>query len=131
MGPHAGAHRVALRAWLSVLVPLVVLAATGHQEWSIYAAFGAITSLYGRTHVAISRLRMQVDLALLLTLATAGGVVVGLSDHRAWLAVPLAAALAAGGSLLSDLQDWHPRGPLFPVFASPPVPRWRAARPTC
>jgi hypothetical protein len=100
-----------------VLVPLVVLAVLGHQEWSIYAAFGAVTSLYGRTHVAISRLQMQLTLAVLLTLATAGGVVVGLSAHRAWLAVPLAAALAAGGSLLSDVQDWHPRGPLFLVFA--------------
>ena len=56
---HAGAHRVALRAGVSVLVPLVVLAVLGHQEWSIYAAFGAVTALYGRTHVAISRLRMQ------------------------------------------------------------------------
>jgi hypothetical protein len=102
---------------VSVLVPLVVLALIGHQEWSIYAAFGAMTSLYGRTHVAISRLRMQGTLAVLLTLATAGGVVVGLSEHRAWWAVPLTAALAAGGSLLSDLQDWHPRGPLFLVFA--------------
>ena len=102
---------------MSVLVPLVVLALIGHQEWSIYAAFGAMTSLYGRTHVAISRLRMQGTLAVLLTLATAGGVVVGLSAHRAWWAVPLTAAVAAGGSLLSDLQDWHPRGPLFLVFA--------------
>lgn len=108
---------MALRAGVSVLVPLVVLAVLGHLEWSIFAAFGAITSLYGRTHVAISRLRMQLTLAVLLTLATAGGVVVGLSEHRAWLAVPLAAALAAGGSLLSDLQDWHPRGPLFLIFA--------------
>ena len=74
---------------MSVLVPLVVLALVGHQEWSIYAAFGAMTSLYGRTHVAIPRLRMQGTLAVLLTLAAAGGVAVGLSEHRAWAAVPL------------------------------------------
>ncbi len=117
MGPHAGAHRVALRAGVSVLVPFLVLWSSGHQEWSIYAAFGAFTSLYGRNHVHLSRAQMQLTLGALLTLATTAGVVVGLSPHRAWLAVPLAAAVAAVGSLVSDAQDWHPPGPLFLVFA--------------
>lgn len=48
MGPHGGAHRVALRAGISVLVPLLVLVVLGHVEWTPYAAFGAFTSLYGR-----------------------------------------------------------------------------------
>ena len=67
IGPHAGAHRVALRAGVSVLGPLLVLWAIDRQEWSIYAAFGAFTSLYGRNHVHLSRLRMQSTLAVLLT----------------------------------------------------------------
>ena len=50
VGPPAGAHRVALRASVSVLVPLLVLWAIGRQELSIYATFGAFTSLYGRAH---------------------------------------------------------------------------------
>ena len=108
---------MALRAGVSVLVPLLVLWAAGHQEWSIYAAFGAFTSLYGRNHVHLSRTRMQLTLAVLLTLATTAGVVVGLSPHRAWLAVPATALVAATGSLVSDAQDWHPPGPLFLVFA--------------
>ena len=116
-GPHAGAHRVAVRAGVSILVPLLVLWAVGHQEWSIYAAFGAFTSLYGRNHVHLSRAQMQATLAVLLTAATTAGVLVGLSPHRAWLAVPLAALVAGAGSLVSDAQDWHPRGPLFLVFA--------------
>ena len=45
--PHAGAHRVALRAGVSVLVPLLVIAAIHRPEWTMYAAFGAFTSLYG------------------------------------------------------------------------------------
>ncbi|GAB3782469.1 FUSC family protein [Nocardioides ungokensis] len=117
IGPHAGAHRVALRAGVSVLGPLLVLWAIDRQEWSIYAAFGAFTSLYGRNHVHLSRVRMQSTLAVLLTLATATGVVVGLSPERAWPAVPAAALVAVGGSLVSDAQDWHPPGPLFLVFA--------------
>ncbi|GAA2152671.1 FUSC family protein [Nocardioides koreensis] len=108
---------MALRAGVSVLVPLLVLWAIDQQQWSIYAAFGAFTSLYGRNHVHLSRTRMQLTLAVLLTLATTAGVVVGLSAHRAWLAVPATALVAVGGSLVSDAQDWHPPGPLFLVFA--------------
>lgn len=108
---------MALRAGVSVLVPLLVLWAFDHQEWSIYAAFGAFTSLYGRNHVHLSRTRMQLTLAVLLTAATTAGVVVGLSPQRAWLAVPATAVVAVGGSLVSDAQDWHPPGPLFLVFA--------------
>jgi hypothetical protein len=108
---------VALRAGATVLLPLLALWALGRPEWTIYAAFGAFTSLYGRNHVGLSRTRMQLTLGGLLTLAVAGGVLVGLSEHRAWLAVPATALVAALGSLVSDAQDWHPPGPLFLVFA--------------
>lgn len=117
VGPHAGSHRVALRAAVSVAVPLLVLWSVDHLQWGIYAAFGAFTSLYGRNHVGISRTRMQLVLAVVLTCAVVLGVVVGLSPHRAWLVIPVAAAAAGLASLLSDAQDWHPPGPLFVVFA--------------
>jgi hypothetical protein len=117
VGPHRGAHRVAARASISVLVPLLVLWSTGHLELAIYATFGAFTSLYGRTHVRLSRARMQATLAVLLTASVTLGTLVGASSHRSWLAVPVAALVAAAGSLLSDAQDWHPPGPLFLVFS--------------
>ena len=117
VGPHAGAHRVAVRAAVSVLVPLLVLWLVHRQEWSIYAAFGAFTSLYGRHDALPVRFRMQVALAVLLTGSVTLGVVVGLSPHRAWLAVPVAAVVAAVASLASDALAWHPPGPLFVVFA--------------
>lgn len=117
LGPHAGAHRVAARAGLSILVPLVVLWAIGRQEWSIYAAFGAFTSLYGRNHVHLSRLQMQLTLAGVLTLSVGAGTLVGMSDQRSWLAVPLAGLLCGAGAWLSDAMDWHPPGSLFLIFA--------------
>lgn len=117
VGPHAGAHRVALRACVSVAVPLLLLWSVGHLDWSIYAAFGAFTSLYGRNHVHVSRAQMQLTLAAVLTAACTLGVLVGLSEHRAWIAVPVAALVASVASLLSDAQAWHPPGPLFPIFA--------------
>ena len=45
VGPHRGAHRVAVRAGISVLVPLLALVSVGRPEWTPYAAFGAFTSL--------------------------------------------------------------------------------------
>lgn len=117
VGPHRGAHRVAARAAFSVLVPLLALWSTGHLELAIYATFGAFTSLYGRTEVRLARARMQATLAVLLTASVTLGTLVGTSPHRSWWAVPVAALVAAGGSLLSDAQDWHPPGPLFLVFS--------------
>ena len=48
--PGPSAHRVALRAGISVLVPLLAVLVLGPPEWSPYAAFGAFPSLYGRNH---------------------------------------------------------------------------------
>jgi len=116
VGPHAGAHRVAVRAGISVLVPLLVLWSVDRSEWSIYATFGAFTSLYGRERVHLARAQLQVRLAAYLTAAIGLGTLIGTSPHRAWIAVPVTAAVAALGSLASDAEDWHPPGPLFLVF---------------
>jgi hypothetical protein len=111
------ARRVALRACVSVLVPLLVLYAVGRTEWSIFATFGAFTSLYGRERAGRARLQLQARLALYLTVAVGLGTLVACSPERAWLAVPTAATVAALGSFASDAERWHPPGPLFLVFA--------------
>ncbi|MFG2059553.1 FUSC family protein [Micromonospora sp. NPDC048930] len=115
--PLAGARRVALRAGISVLVPLLAVLAAGHPGWSVYAVFGAFTSLYGRNHVHLSRVAMQASAGAALTGSTVLGVLVGSVGPRAWVAVPVAAAVAALGAVLATAQDWHPPGPLFLVFA--------------
>jgi len=117
LGPHAGAHRVAVRAGISVLVPLLVLYAAGRTEWSIYATFGAFTSLYGRDRVGPARWRLQARLGVHQTAAVVLGTLVGIAEERSWIAVPATAVVAALGSLASDAEGWHPPGPLFQVFA--------------
>jgi hypothetical protein len=112
-----GAHRVALRAGISVLVPLLTVVALGRPEWSPYAAFGAFTSLYGRNHVHLSRAVMQLSAGAALTVSVVLGVLVGCLDSRAWAGVAGAALVAAAGSAVASAQDWHPPGPLFLVFA--------------
>ncbi|WP_300678706.1 FUSC family protein [Nocardioides sp.] len=118
VGPHNGAHRIAGRAMVSIAVPLLTLWATDHISWTIYAAFGAFTSLYGRTTVGRARLQLQVSSGALITASVLIGVLVGMSPARTWLAIPIVAAIAAVGAAISTAQRQHPPGPLFLVFAS-------------
>lgn len=116
IGPHGGAHRVALRAAVSVVVPLLALLAVDRLEWSIYATFGAFTSLYGRERTGRHRLRLQVEAGVVQVAVVTLGAVVALSAERAWLSVPVAAAVAMSASFLSARRGWHPPGSLFQVF---------------
>lgn len=117
LGPHGGAHRVATRAAVSVLVPLAAVTIAGRPEWSPYAAFGAFASLYGRNHRHLSRATMQLTAGAALLAAVVLGVLVGGLPAAAWWAVPVAGFVAYLGSSLALAQDWHPPGSLFLVFA--------------
>jgi len=116
-GPHAGSHRVAARAGISVVVPLVTVWALGHVEWSLYAAFGSFAALYGRNVGYRHRFRMQLSAAIVLVGAVVLGVVVaGMPAHEWWI-VGIGAAWATLVAVLSDVFRWNPPGPLFGVFA--------------
>ena len=118
VAPAAGAHRVAVRAGISIALPLAVLWLTGHIAWSMYAAFGAFTSLYGRDVAYEARLRMQLQAGAVLVLGVTAGTATACLADRRWLAVPVVAACAFLGSLLADRLRWHPAGPLFVVFGA-------------
>jgi uncharacterized membrane protein YccC len=116
-GPHAGSHRVAARAGISVVVPLVTVWALGHVEWSLYAAFGSFAALYGRNVGYRHRFRMQLSAAIVLVGAVVLGVVIaGMPSHEWWI-VGIGAAWATLVAVLSDVFRWNPPGPLFGVFA--------------
>ncbi|ONI63663.1 hypothetical protein ALI44B_03010 [Leifsonia sp. ALI-44-B] len=116
-GPHAGSHRVAARAGISVVVPLVTVWALGHVEWSLYAAFGSFAALYGRNVGYRHRFRMQLSAAIVLVGAVVLGVVIaGMPAHEWWI-VGIGAAWATLVAVLSDVFRWNPPGPLFGVFA--------------
>lgn len=115
--PAPGAHRVATRAGLSVAVPLLAVVLLDHTPWTLYAAFGAFASLYGRNHVHVPRAVMQATAGLSLVLAVGAGAVVAAATATPWALVLGGAAVAGAGSLLSTTLDWHPSGPLFMIFA--------------
>jgi Fusaric acid resistance protein-like len=112
-----GASGVAVRAWFSISVPLLTLVAIDQVEWSLYATFGAFTSLYGRERVDLHRVVRQGAAGLSLIVATTLGALVAISSEREWLAIPVAAAVAVAASYVSARHDWIPPGSLFQVFA--------------
>ncbi|GEK78952.1 FUSC family protein [Agrococcus baldri] len=116
-GPHAGSHRVAIRATISTAVPLVLLLLIGRPEWAPWAAFGAFAALYGRNRVHLSRLTMQLTAAAVLVAMVGLGSLLAILPAPTWPMIVAGAALAGVISIISDAEDWHPPGPLFALFA--------------
>jgi fusaric acid resistance family protein len=112
-----GAQWVAVRVWFSIVVPLLFLVAVDHVEWTLYATFGAFTSLYGRERVDLHRIVRQGAAGLSLIAATTLGALVAISDTREWLAIPVAGGVAVAASYVSESHGWIPPGSLFQVFA--------------
>lgn len=115
--PHRGDHRVALRAAVSVAVPLLALWMLGRLDLSIYASFGAFAALYGRHDVFRDRIRMQASAGGVLLAAMLIGTALSVASAPAAVSVLVVAVIASAVTLLAYAMQWHPPGPLFPVFA--------------
>jgi hypothetical protein len=117
VGEHNGAHRVALRAGISVAAPLLFVWAIGREDWTLYAAFGAFTALYGRGDTTAARLKMQSSAAVVMISSLLLGVLVARLPAPEWGVVIVATVWTMLVAALSDALRWHPPGPLFAVFA--------------
>ncbi|MFD8768934.1 FUSC family protein [Microbacterium oxydans] len=115
--PHRGDHRVALRAAVSVAVPLLVLWALGRLDLSIYASFGAFAALYGRHDVFRDRIRMQASAGGVILASMLVGTALSVLAAPAPASILVVAVIASAVTLLAYTMRWHPPGPLFPVFA--------------
>lgn len=118
VGPHRGDHRVALRAVLSVGVPLLVLLALGRLDLSVYASFGAFAALYGRADLPRARVRMQAVAGTVLVSCMLIGTALSTLATPAIASVAVVAILAAVVTLFAYRTQWHPPGALFAVFAA-------------
>lgn len=118
VGPHRGDHRVAVRAVLSVGIPLLVLLVLGRLELSVYASFGAFAALYGRTDLPRLRVRMQAVAGSVLVSCMLVGTALSALATPAIASVAVVAVLAAVVTLFAYRAQWHPPGALFAVFAA-------------
>lgn len=109
---------MALRAAVSVAVPLLVLWALGRLDLSVYASFGAFAALYGRHDAYQDRIRMQLAAGAIQITAMLIGTGVAAAGAPAIVRVVVVAIVAAGVTLIAYAWRWHPPGGLFAVFAA-------------
>ncbi|RKO20858.1 FUSC family protein [Pseudarthrobacter phenanthrenivorans] len=126
-------HLAAMRVALSVAVPSLLLLAAGRTDLIIYAVFGALTGMYGRSEPHQLRLRHQSQAAVVLLGGVAVGVFLSVNHLHSWWLVGVEAVLAAVGSVFADRVRLRPNGPFFGILALgacasvPTVVPWHAA----
>lgn len=107
---------VASRAAVAVAVPLTVLVLTGHLDWAAYAAFGAMTALFGRNEPYRVRLRtVTVAAALMLAIITFALVLSLIEAPLLVLTAGLVLVIVLG-ILTASTAGLFPATPIFFVF---------------
>jgi hypothetical protein len=117
LGPANNDHLSALRVAISVAVPSLVLLFLGRPELIIYAVFGALTGMYGRSEPHQLRLKHQAQAALVLLSGVGVGVFLSVNHLHSWWLVGVEALLAGAGSIFSDRVKLKPNGPFFGILA--------------
>jgi hypothetical protein len=126
-------HLAALRVALSVAVPSLLLMSAGRTDLIIYAVFGALTGMYGRSEPHQLRLRHQSQAAVVLLTGVAVGVFLSVNHLHSWWLVGVEAVLAGVGSVFADRVRLKPNGPFFGILALgacasvPSVVPWQVA----
>ncbi|MWB99904.1 FUSC family protein [Agromyces sp. MMS17-SY077] len=110
---------VAFRAALAAVLPLAILVSLGRTDWSAYAAFGAMTAIFGRGEVYRMRARTVGVAGLGLVASVAAGTAIAAfaapAAAEAIGALGLAVVLV-GGTLLVQVFRLGPPTTLFFVF---------------
>ena len=117
LGPANNDHLSALRVGVSVAVPSLALLVLGRPDLIIYAVFGALTGMYGRSEPHQLRLTHQAQAALVLLSGVGVGVFLSVNHLHSWWLVGVEAVLAGAGSVFSDRVNLKPNGPFFGILA--------------
>jgi uncharacterized membrane protein YccC len=107
---------VAMRVGVSVGLPLLAVFAIGRLDLAGYAAFGALTSLYGNGEIRHRRFETQIVAAVALVATIAVAAVFSAAHGPLWiLSVLLVGTVLAAGTL-GAAMGWVPRGEIFFVL---------------
>ena len=106
MTPPTEDHRPALRVALGLAIPGVALLAAGRPDLIIYAVFGAITGMYGRTETRSRRFAHQTQGGVILVLGVAYKR--DITDWRESPAAPVITGLLARGGRVDYQDDFVP-----------------------
>lgn len=126
LGPARDNLVPALRIALSLAVPLLVLLLADRLAWSMFASFGAFTSIYARYVPTRHRLRQHGAIGVMLVLCVALGALLAhaapvLGGLHPWAVVLLGTLVAGVSSVVVARLGLLPAGAMFPVFAATAV----------
>lgn len=110
-------HLAAIRVAISVALPSLLLVAAGRTDLIIYAVFGALTGMYGRSESHQLRIRHQAQAAVVLLGGVAVGLFLSINQLQSWWLVGVEALLAGVGSVFADKVRLKPNGPFFGILA--------------
>ncbi|MGY4857982.1 FUSC family protein [Cryobacterium sp. AP23] len=108
---------VATRATFAMVLPLIVLVLAGRIDWAVYASFGGMTALFGRSEPYRLRARSVSVAAAGLVGSIAFGLVLAAIGAPLWLLTVGLVVVLVTGVLLVNTMGLFPGTPLFFVFA--------------
>lgn len=108
---------VAARAALAAVVPLAVLVAVDRAEWVPYAAFGAMTAIFGRGERYRVRARTVATAAAVLVASVAAGTALAAASAPLGATAAVFAVLVVVGTLVVHIARLGPPTVLFFAFA--------------
>jgi uncharacterized membrane protein YccC len=98
--------RAALRDGASVGLPLLAIYASGHVHFAVYAAFGALTSLYGHSETVQRRVETQVVVGVALVATLALAAISSAAQGPEWLLPVLLAVVVVAAGTLGSVMGW-------------------------
>jgi uncharacterized membrane protein YccC len=108
---------VASRATCAMVVPLLVLVLIGRIDWAVYATFGGMTALFGRSEPYRLRARSVTFAAAGMIGAIGLGLALAVLGAPMWLLTVGLVVILVTGVLLVNTVGLFPGTPLFFVFA--------------
>lgn len=118
IGPSQRDHVPAVRIALAVGLPLVLLMALGRPDLTIYAAFGAFTSIYARHEPLRQRLTHEIQAGIMITISVAIGAVLSAIGAPQGAVLAVTVVVAAVGAVLAAAWGLKPAGSVFFIFAA-------------
>lgn len=109
--------RPALRVGVGLAIPGTTLLLVGRADLMIYAVFGSVTGMYGRSPHRGQRLRDQLLAGGMLLGAGFGGILAAPLGLRNWSLVLVSVGCAVASLVIADRFALRPHGAFFPLFA--------------
>jgi hypothetical protein len=113
---HRHEVEAAIRVALAVGLPLLALDAVGQLDLAVYAAFGALATLYGNAEPAKRRVQTQIVAGMGLVVTIAVAMAYAAAQAPVTVLGALLAVTVIATATLGAAMRWVPRGEMFFVL---------------